>query len=61
MATVDDDERIERPLSAPGFVARLQKRLAGTVTISTGVDLTAPTNEVWDAEITEEYLDATGR
>jgi hypothetical protein len=31
-------------------VARLQDRLAGTVRLAPGVDLTEPTGEVWDAE-----------
>ncbi len=43
------------PLVAPshepeGMLARLRRRLAGSVTIPAGVDLTAPTGEVWDAE-----------
>jgi hypothetical protein len=33
-----------------GFLDRLRARLAGTVTIPDGVDITAPTGEVWDAE-----------
>ena len=34
-----------------GFVLeRLRARLAGTVLVPPGVDLTAPTGEVWDAE-----------
>jgi hypothetical protein len=35
----------------PGFVERLQARLAGTVWIAPGVDLTEPTGEIWNAEI----------
>jgi hypothetical protein len=31
-------------------VERLQRALAGTVTVAPGVDLTEPTGEVWDAE-----------
>src|SRR5580658_2167201 len=33
-----------------GLIARLQAALAGTVHIPEGVDLAAPTGEVWDAE-----------
>lgn len=33
-----------------GFLDRIRSRLAGTVTIPEGVDITAPTGEVWDAE-----------
>lgn len=33
-----------------GLVARLQAALGGTVKVAPGVDLTAPTGEVWDAE-----------
>ncbi|MDP2764646.1 MAG: hypothetical protein Q8O54_07405 [Brevundimonas sp.] len=29
---------------------RIQKRLGGTVKVAPGVDLTAPTGEIWDAE-----------
>ena len=35
---------------APGLVDRLRARLGGTVWIAPGVDLTAPTGEVWNAE-----------
>jgi hypothetical protein len=40
------------PSRAPtgGILARLRERLAGSVTIPVGVDLTAPSGEVWDAE-----------
>jgi hypothetical protein len=34
----------------PGLVERLRARLGGTVWIAPGVDLTAPTGEVWNAE-----------
>jgi hypothetical protein len=34
----------------PGLVDRLRARLGGTVWIAPGVDLTAPTGEVWNAE-----------
>ena len=33
-----------------GVVDRIRAMLSGTVTIPAGVDLTAPTGEVWDAE-----------
>lgn len=33
-----------------GFLDRIRARLGGTVTIPEGVDITAPTGEVWDAE-----------
>jgi hypothetical protein len=31
-------------------VARLQRKLAGTIRVAEGVDLSEPTGEVWDAE-----------
>lgn len=34
-----------------GFLDRVRRRLAGTVTIPEGVDLTQPTGESWDAEL----------
>ena len=34
----------------PGLLQRIQARLAGTVTVAPGVDLTAPVSDVWDAE-----------
>ncbi len=34
-----------------GFLPRLQARMAGMVTFPPDLDLTAPTGEVWDAEI----------
>jgi hypothetical protein len=33
-----------------GFLDRVRARLGGTVTIPEGVDITAPTGEVWDAD-----------
>lgn len=36
--------------SRPGLMERLRHRLGGTVTVAEGVDLTAPTGAVWDAE-----------
>lgn len=33
-----------------GLLLRLRTHLGGTVTVSPGVDLTAPTGETWDAE-----------
>lgn len=33
-----------------GFLDRIRERLGGTVTIPEGVDITAPTGEVWDAD-----------
>ncbi len=38
------------PRSQPGVLDRLRATLAGTVQVAPGVDLTAPTGEVWDAE-----------
>lgn len=35
---------------AIGFLDRLRAKLGGTVTVMSGVDLTEPTGEVWDAE-----------
>jgi len=36
--------------SKVNVVLRLQRALAGTVTVAPGVDLTEPTGETWDAE-----------
>ena len=36
---------------AGGLYDRLRTRLAGTVTIAPGFDITEPTGEVWDAEL----------
>lgn len=33
-----------------GWIAKLQAKLAGTVQVAPGWDLTNPTDEVWDAE-----------
>lgn len=33
-----------------GFLTRIRAEMAGTVTIPDGVDICAPTGEVWDAE-----------
>jgi len=38
------------PGRAPGLLDRLRASLGGTVTVAPGVDLTAPTGEIWDAE-----------
>ena len=35
---------------APGWLDRLRSRMAGTVQVAPGWDLTNPTGEVWDAE-----------
>lgn len=40
-------EKMPRPTN---IVERVQAALAGTVHIPEGVDITAPTGEVWDAE-----------
>ncbi|MGZ8363799.1 MAG: DUF7662 domain-containing protein [Caulobacteraceae bacterium] len=37
-------------VAGEGLLARIRARLGGTVTIAPGVDLTAPTGEIWDAE-----------
>jgi len=42
--------RSESPQPAGSILARLRERLAGTVKVAPGVDLTAPTGERWDAE-----------
>jgi hypothetical protein len=39
-----------RPNRSIGFLDRIRAELGGTVTIPEGVDITAPTGEVWDAE-----------
>jgi len=36
--------------SEGGLLERIRARLGGTVTVAPGVDLTAPTGEIWDAE-----------
>ncbi len=36
-------------ISSSGLLARVRERLGGSVTIPAGVDVTAPTGEVWDA------------
>lgn len=33
-----------------GLLQRIQARLAGTVTVAPGVDLTAPVSDIWEAE-----------
>lgn len=33
-----------------GFLDRIRAQLGGTVTIPEGVDITAPTGEIWDAD-----------
>lgn len=35
---------------AGSLLERIQARLGGTVTVSSGVDLSAPVSEIWDAE-----------
>jgi hypothetical protein len=45
--------RRETPRGRPargGLIARLRAALAGTVHVPAGIDLSAPTGEVWDAE-----------
>ena len=37
--------------SPPNILERLKTRLGGTVTFASGFDPTAPTGEVWDAEV----------
>ncbi|CAN5126869.1 hypothetical protein BH10PSE1_BH10PSE1_14490 [soil metagenome] len=46
-------EEIGRPAfsgRSKGFLTRIRTEMAGTVTIAEGVDICAPTGEVWDAE-----------
>ena len=56
MKPIDGDEVDLSPApqveirSPQTFLARLREELGGSVTIPTGVDLTAPTGESWDAE-----------
>jgi hypothetical protein len=38
------------PVPSGEVQARLHKRLAGSVTIREGIDISAPTGEAWDAE-----------
>ena len=42
---------LQANLDPEGFLPRLQARMAGMVTFPPDLDLTAPTGEVWDAEI----------
>lgn len=42
---------VDSPREGSNLLDRLRARLGGTVTIAEGVDITAPTGEVWDAEI----------
>ena len=37
-------------LEEEGILGRLRRALGGTVRVAPGVDLTAPTGEIWDAE-----------
>ncbi|MDZ4363798.1 helix-turn-helix domain-containing protein [Brevundimonas sp.] len=46
-AASSDDQLSE----GENWLSRLRRNLAGTVTIPEGVDVTAPTGEVWDAEL----------
>lgn len=39
-----------RPARSIGFLDRIRAQLGGTVTIPEGVDITAPSGEVWDAD-----------
>jgi hypothetical protein len=50
-----DGDRPPSPISpqaipVKGFLARVQERLAGTVTVSPDIDIMAPLDEKWDAE-----------
>lgn len=38
------------PARSIGFLDRIRAELGGSITIAEGVDITAPTGEVWDAE-----------
>jgi len=38
-----------RPARSIGFLDRIRTQLGGTVTIPEGVDITAPTGEIWEA------------
>lgn len=38
------------PARGGGLIDRIRARMAGTVRLDEGVDLTAPTGETWDAE-----------
>lgn len=40
----------EVKITEPGLVERIRIRLAGTVTIPDGADITEPTGEIWNAE-----------
>lgn len=46
------DGVVDRPRATPrtGWLERIRKRMAGTVQVEPGWDLTKPTGEIWDAE-----------
>lgn len=46
----DDGSTDGAPSRGRFMLDRLRRELGGTVTIAPGVDLTAPMNEVWDAD-----------
>lgn len=43
-------QAVSSPARSIGFLDRIRAQLGGTVTIPEGVDITAPTGEVWDAD-----------
>jgi hypothetical protein len=43
-------KRARKGIPGEGWLARLRKEMAGTVTVAPGWDLTNPTGESWDAE-----------
>ena len=49
-STQDDGSAGSTPSRGRFMLDRLRRELGGTVTIAPGVDLTAPMDEVWDAE-----------
>lgn len=49
-STHEGDSSDATPSRGRFMLDRLRRELGGTVTIAPGVDLTAPIDEVWDAE-----------
>lgn len=45
-----EEPAARRAAPGPGILDRIRAALGGTVTVMPGVDITAPTGEVWDAE-----------
>lgn len=46
----ETQDKVEKGDRGGEILDRIRKQLGGTVRVATGVDLTAPTGEIWDAE-----------